>query len=52
MVSALNGAVSLVEVDDITIFIACGERRGQREKQVRRNKDNYKIISSMKRRVV
>lgn len=27
MVSPLNGAVSLVEVDDITIFIAWGERK-------------------------
>ncbi len=31
MVSPLNGAVSLVEVDDITIFIAWGERRERRE---------------------
>lgn len=30
LVSPLNGAVSLVEVDDITIFIAWGKR--QREK--------------------
>ncbi len=33
LVSPLNGTVSLVEVDDITIFIAWGEKRGggQRE---------------------
>lgn len=31
---SLNGAVSLIEVDDIAIFVAWGGREGDRERDV------------------
>lgn len=44
LVSSLNGAVSLKEVDDITVFVTCGERGDKKRSGLGRSKENSETI--------
>ena len=46
MVSPLNGAVSLVEVDDITKFIAWGKRKREGGEDMREGGTKKTVIQS------